>query len=54
MEKMPDQQSLDTMPVDLVPVVSTVSSDWRSGVPLITSSLATCRAKAVWGFRVIH
>jgi [ribosomal protein S5]-alanine N-acetyltransferase len=42
MEKMPYQPTLDTGPL-VMPAVTTVSSDWRCGLPLLTGSLATLR-----------
>jgi RimJ/RimL family protein N-acetyltransferase len=42
MEKMPYQPSLEPNPV-VMPVTSVVSSDWRSGLPLLTGSRVTLR-----------
>jgi RimJ/RimL family protein N-acetyltransferase len=43
MEKMPYQPHLDPAPLAVARVEPVISSDWRSGLPLLTGSIVTLR-----------
>ena len=43
MEKMPYQPHLDPAPIEAARVEPAISSDWRSGLPVLTGSIVTLR-----------